>query len=425
MKTIITLIKEAVWGAPTIILLVIFGVYFTLKTRFFLPSAVRKTAKDTVGSLLKPKGKGGVSPLAAVATALGGTVGIGSIVGVGYGISVGGAGSIFWMWVCSFFGMGLKYAEVAVALNKRKTVDGGYVGGASVRLRGIGYKKLACIFALFCVTASFGTGNIAQVGALTDFLTDEGLPRIICAFGCLFATAIVVFGGKKRIASVNVFAVPIASIAYIAVCFAVLVMNIQKIPSVFSEILKNAFGFSAVTGGFSGALLSMALREGFVRSMFSNEAGMGSSPLAHASSSESDPYVQAEWGIFEIFFDTFVVSTLTALCLILCGAYSPFVLFETLFGRLGKWLFLVVASVFAFSSIISWCFYAECSLDYLFPNKKQAKIAYRTVFSIIAFAGAYISGKVLWDIADILNAFMMFPNLFLLYKCRKEIGRVV
>ncbi len=362
--------------------------------------------------------------MSAVATALGGTVGVGSIVGVGYGISVGGAGSIFWMWVCSFFGMGLKYAEVRIALNKRECINGEFVGGACFRLRGLGYKGFACIFALCCVAASFGTGNITQIGTVASFLSEEGVPRTVCAVLCFAVVAAAVFGGRKRIASLNAFAVPVSSAVYIAACLAVLLINTEEIPSAVGSIFKNAFGFSAVTGGFSGALLSVVIREGFVRSMFSNEAGMGSSPLAHASSAETDPGVQAEWGIFEIFFDTFAVSTLTALCLISSGTCDPFLMFEGMFGTAGKWIFLVLASVFALASVLSWCFYAETAVDYLFPNCKYAKNIYRAVFSLIALAGAFVTGSLLWELADILNAFMMFPNLFLLYKCRKEIGRI-
>lgn len=425
MKTIFAVIKSIVWGAPTIVLLSVAGIYFTLKTRFFRPAAIVKTAKDTVGSLVSPRDKGGVSPFAAVATALGGTVGVGSIIGVGYGIAVGGYGSVFWMWVCSFFGMGLKYAEVHIALNGRTRIGGALVGGAPFRLRSLGYKRLAVLFAVCCVAASFGTGNIVQVGTVSEFLSDEGVPTLACAVLCCVAVSLAVFGGRSRIATINALIVPVASAVYLSVCVAVIFMNISAIPSVFSVIFKEAFGISAVTGGFSGAVLAKVLREGFVRSMFSNEAGMGSSPLAHSASTETNPKTQAEWGIFEIFFDTFAVSTVTALCLIIYDTCDPFELFGNVIGHWGEWLLLVLSAVFAFASVISWCFYAECAIDYLFPNKKHAKTVYHTVFSLTAFAGAYISGSVLWDTADILNALMTFPNLFLLYKCRNEIERII
>lgn len=398
--------------------------YFTYKTRFFTPKAVLKTIKDTLGSLFKQHGEGGISPLSAVATALGGTVGVGSIVGVGYGISVGGVGSIFWMWVCSFFGMGLKYAEVRVALTKRGRINGEPVGGAQFRLSGMGYKRLAVVFAVCCIAASFGTGNITQIGAMTSFLNREGLPKAVCAVICFVTVAFAVFGGRKRIATLNSFAVPAASAVYIAACVAILTMNISSVPSIFLSIIKNAFGFSAVAGGFSGALVSTVIREGFVRSMFSNEAGMGSSPLVHASSAEINPDVQAEWGIFEIFFDTFAVSTLTAVCLISCNTCDPFLMFENRFGDVGKWTFLILASVFALASVLSWCFYAETAVEHLFPAGGRARFFYRAVFSAVTLVGAFVTGKILWEIADILNALMMFPNLFLLYKCRKEIGRI-
>lgn len=403
-------------------LLIVFGIYFTLKSGFYFPTAIKKTVKDTLFSLKAGK-KDGISPFAAVATALGGTVGIGSIVGVSYALSVGGAGSIFWMWVCSFFGMGLKYAEVKIALNKRTVTPEGSLGGAPFRLKGLGFKKLAVIFCICCVLTSFGTGNLTQTGTISSFLDFLGVPKIFCALICCAVIAFAVFGGRKRIANINSFIIPAASAVYLLVCVCIIILNRAGIGYAFSEIFKNAFGISAVTGGFSGALLAHVLREGFVRSMFSNEAGMGSSPLAHATA-EGNVNVQAEWGIFEIFFDTFVVSTLTAVCL-LCGGFDDvMIMFRHTFGDIGIWLFGILSAVFAFASVISWCYYAECCISFISPKSNIPSIIYRVFFSLSAILGTYISGELIWEISDILNALMMFPNLFLLFKCRKEIERM-
>lgn len=378
--------------------------------------------RDTLGSLKADSGSG-VSTLAAVSTALGGTVGVGSIVGVGYGLAVGGAGSIFWMWVSAFFGMGLKYAEVKIALNGRKRTEK-FVGGAPYRLKQLGHRRLALLFCLLCVAASFGTGNLTQVGALSNFFSLAGLPKPACAVICVAVIAFAVFGGRGRIANLNKFIVPTASAVYLAACIAIIIINGEYVLSAFESIFKNAFGFSAVTGGFSGAALAFVIREGFARSVFSNEAGMGSSPLAHATSAESNPEVQAEWGLFEIFFDTFVVSTLTALCLLSCGKLMPIDMFEGLFGAVGKWGFLLLTAVFAFASVISWCYYAECCISFAFPKNGRINKVYRVLFSLAAAFGVYASGTAIWNISDILNALMMFPNMFLLFKCRKEIGRL-
>lgn len=404
-------------------LLIVAGIYFTCRTRFFMPRAVLKTIRDTLCSL-KSNGKNGISPLAAVSTALGGTVGVGSIVGVGYGIAVGGAGSVFWMWVCSFFGMGLKYAEVRIALNDRTYYKGCALGGAPYRLKKLGCNKLAVVFCLLCIAASFGTGNLTQVGSLSAFFGAAGVPKTWCSVICVFIIAAAVFGGRGRIASLNKFIVPAASAVYLTACIAIIILNAKSVPTAFGGIFKGAFGVSAVTGGFSGAALAFVIREGFARSLFSNEAGMGSSPLAHATSAESNPAVQAEWGIFEIFFDTFVVSTLTALCLLSSGESEPLKMFGMMFGGFGRWGFLLLTAVFAFASVISWCYYAECCISFMFPESRLASKIYRILFSLAAMLGVYLSGTAVWELSDILNALMTFPNMFLLFKCRKEIGRL-
>ena len=416
-------LKDAVWGVPTLAALFAFSFYFTARTGFFRPRALKGILRDTLLSLGK-KGHSGISPVAAVTTALGGTVGVGSIVGVGYAISVGGVGSIFWMWVCSFFGMGLKYAEVFVALKGRSLENGGVSGGAPYRLREMGYKRLATLFCILCVAASFGTGNLTQVGAISGFLSDMGVSTNLRAAVCVATIAFAVFGGRKRIADINAVIVPVSCAIYIAACVFILGVNSAEILSSLCRIFREAFGVSAVGGGFSGAMLSAVVREGFARSLFSNEAGMGSSPLAHATSAFGQPQSQAKWGIFEIFFDTFVVSTLTALCLVSSGSEAVADMFFTVFGSVGGYIFGVLAAVLAFASVISWCYYAECCISFMLPNSKRAFSVYRAAFSLAAAFGVLMSDRAIWDVADILNALMLMPNLFLLFKCRKEIERM-
>ncbi len=412
VNRILSTLKNLLYSPPLTVLLLIFSVYFTLKCRFFTPKAIKTTLKDLKKSLTE-KG-GGRQTLAAVATALGGTVGIGSIVGVGLGIAVGGVGSVFWMWVCSFFGMGLKFSEIKIALNGKN-------GGAPHRLKAIGYPGLGLLFCLLCVAASFGTGNLTQVGAIASFLESAGVPKLICGAACALAVGLAVFGGRKRIAGLNSFIVPAASALYILLCLAVLLPRFGQIPGAFLQIFKSAFGTDAAVGGFSAAALAATVREGFARSLFSGEAGMGSSPLAHGEGGTGSPQVQGEWGLFEIFFDTFVVSTLTALCLICCGTESPSQMFVQCFGRLGFLSFGALGAVFAFASVISWCYYAECCIAFAFKKRKGASLAYRALFTAAAFFGAIIPIGAIWDIADILNIMMMLPNLFMLFKCKNEI----
>lgn len=415
---LISVIKDMVWGIPTLLLLFVFGIYFTHKSRFYRFKAFKKTARLTLGSL-KSSSQNGISSFSAVATALGGTVGVGSIIGVGYGIDVGGPGSIFWMWVCSFFGMGLKYAEVKISLNKRKTN-----GGAPYRLKEKGYNKIAVLFCFLCIICSFGTGNLTQIGVMSEVFRSKGISPFVCGGICALIIGIAIFGGRKRIARLNTFIIPLFSGVYLIACLVIIIINLGNLPKAFSDIFLNALGFDSIKGGFSGALLSHVLREGFARSLFSNEAGMGSSPLAHGTAENADSEVQAHWGIFEIFFDTFIVSTITAIALLSCGITDAGEMFSLSFGEIGKTVFGILASVFAFASVISWCYYAECCIAFLFPKGKTADIIYRLLFSLTAFFGAFISANTVWELADILNALMMFPNLFLLFKCRKEIERI-
>ena len=281
-------------------ILLAFSMYFTAKIRLFRPSVIKSVFRDTLFSI-KRESKDGISPLSAAATAIGGTVGIGSIVGVGYGIAVGGAGSVFWMWVCAVFGMGIKYAETDIALKNRDSINGFMVGGAFLRLKQLGYKRLSVLFCVFCILASFGTGNLTQIGAMTDCLSIFIKNGKAVSYICVLLLAFSVFGGRKFIARLNSFAVPTASFLYILSAVFILIVNYKSILPSFFLILRSAFGFNAVSGGVSAAVIAIAVREGFARSMFSNEAGMGSSPIAHATVSLSDGKTQAKWGIFEVF----------------------------------------------------------------------------------------------------------------------------
>ena len=414
-------IKNAVWGMPTVLLLLVLGVYFSIKIKFWRFAVVKSifslpfTPKKSNGS--------GISSFAAAATALGGTVGIGSIFGVGIAIAVGGAGSIFWMWVCSFFGIGLKYAEIKIAFGKKGKgrLSG---GGAHRRLCELGYKRLSTLFCIAALLASFTTGNITQIGVASELIAAHGISRGFVGAGCFISVALAVFGGRRAIAGINSRLVPAACILYIGATATVLALNFRDIPKAISEILSSAFGLDSMLGGFSGALLSRALREGFARSMFSNEAGMGSSPLAHATADTENSETQARWGIFEIFFDTFVVSTLTALCLLTSGKRDISEVFGKSFGNIGEIGCLILTAVFALASVISWCYYGECCIAYAFPNGRAAFYIYRALFALCAFFGVYISGESAFALADICNALMTLPNLFLLILCRNEIERI-
>ncbi len=410
-------IRDLLWGFPLVSLLIVSGGYFTLRTKCFQLHPLR-ICRHTVGTLFGKK-EGKRAMLAAVTTALGGTVGVGSITGVAYGIAVGGAGSIFWMWVSGFFGMALKYAEVSLAVRHRKKTADGYIGGTPFALADAGCKRLGATFAFLCVLASFGVGNLAQVGSLTETAGELGVPALPLGIVCAAFLAFALFGGRERIGRWNTFLVPAASLLYLSMTVWILLTHLHALPDAFARILKEAFGMRAAVGGISGSLLATAMRAGFARGVFSNEAGVGSSPLAHASSGEGDPQKQGEWGAFEILADTFLFSTLTALALLCVGAERMTVLFGTVFGTVGMWIFAALTAVFAFASILSWCYYSEVCLVFL--RLPHGQTVYRLLTVCTAFAGACISMNTLWAAADILNALMIFPNLYLLLIKRNEI----
>lgn len=237
MIGIILFIRNIIWGTPTLVLLTVFGVYFTARSRFFLPRAICSVFRGTVGGIFR---SGGRESFRAAAVSLGGTVGVGSIAGVAMGIAAGGAGSIFWMWICSFFGAGLRYAEVCIAMR------GGAGCGAAGRLLSLGKKRLAAAFCIFCVLASFGTGNLAQSKAAAGALGTLGLPRFACAAICFALVAVTVSGGSERISAVSAFVLPAASLIYLSCCGALLIRFPQSVPAAFSRIFSQAFGADAV-----------------------------------------------------------------------------------------------------------------------------------------------------------------------------------
>lgn len=415
---LLTAVRDALWGFPVVALLLITGGYFTVRTRFFQFHPVR-LLKETVFSLLRQK-TGRRQLLASVSTALGGTVGVGSIAGVAVGIAVGGPGSVFWMWVSGLTGMALKYAEVFLAVRHGKRLpDGGCSGGTPYALTDAGFPLLGKFFAVCTVFASFGVGNLTQVGALSECTGVFGLSKLPCGLLCSALLACCVFGGQKRIGRINSLLVPAASVLYLLGACLVIASHLSALPGAFRAILSGAFGIRAAAGGISGSLLAVSMREGFARGVFSNEAGVGSSALAHASSGESDPQKQGLWGAFEVLADTFLVSTLTAFALLCAGGTGAAETAKTQFGNAGLLLFTLLTAVFAFSSMLSWCFYADVCLVFL--RIPGGRTLYRVLAVLTAFLGCFAPSRLFWCVSDILNAMMIFPNLFLLLRLRKEI----
>ncbi len=410
---LLTLARDTLWGMPTVVLLSAFGLYFTLKTKIFTPSSWTKL-------LRKPRCKkeGGISPLAALSTALGGTVGVGSISGVALSISLGGAGSIFWMWVCSFLGMGLKYAEVALAHKHRVKTKEGYRGGAMYCLEAIGFPRLAVFFAVLTVAAAVSGGSLVQAEAISGTLQGLFKSKALIAFTVGAVTFLIVRGGRELITKLNTIALPVVSAFFVIVCLFILFSNLYALPRVFARIFEEAFGLRQAAGGISGVAM---IAVGCTRGTFSHEAGMGSSPISYSAGAETDSHTQGLWGVTEVFIDSFVVSTLVALCLLSTQTESVYALFSFCLGDFGEVFYAVAICVFAFAAIISWSFYGEEALYFLCPNKKIVFWFFHLGVALCALAGALMSENGAFAAADIWGALMLFPNLYLLFKSRSDI----
>lgn len=401
-------IIELVCTFPCVLLLGAFGVYFSFKSGFIQFKGMKKL-------LFESKSK---ESLTAFATALGGTVGIGSITGIGFALSQGGAGSIFWMWVSSFFAMGIKYAETYIAV-KYKTEKN---GGAMSALKEIGYGKLGVIFAVITLFTSFGGGNSAQSGAMAEAFENIGVSPYLVAVLSAVVLFFIMFGGRERIVKVNSFLVPISTVLYVLGMFFMLFKMRECILDSFVLIIKDAFGIKQMSAGATLFMFSRALRVGTVRGVFSHEAGMGSSPIAHANAKNPSPEKQGLWAVAEIYVDTFLVGTLTALCLICGETYSVSKVFLLFFGSVGGIVFSCFMCVFAFAAVLSWSYYSEACLRFLFGDSKKSFGIYKITAILVFSVGCVLPLGVSVVVSDIFNCLMAYPNLFLLFIKRKEIG---
>ncbi len=437
-------INNAVWGWPALILLGFVGVLMTCMTKFFQLSHFKYWMKHTIGAIFGEKHITAhtedktISQFQSLCTALAATVGTGNIVGVAGAIAVGGPGAVFWMWLIAFFGMMTNYSEnVLGILYRRKNTEGEWCGGAMYYLRdGLGSKKgckgigaaLAVLFSVFCLLASFGIGNMSQVNSMVSNINHAfGIPKLGVGIFLFVAVGAVILGGLKRIAAMTEKLVPFMVILYLAGTLFIIIANITMIPAVFVSIFKGAFALRSAAGGIVGAGIATAMKMGMKRGVFSNEAGLGSSVMVHSSSNVKEPVRQGMWGIFEVFADTIVVCTLTALTLLSSGAVDLATgqmtgeaeavgssnmmsyAFEQAFGKAGSAFIAVAILLFAYSTVLGWSHYGSKAFEYLFGTK--AILLYRAIFVVIVLAGSVIEAKLAWDISDTFNGLMMIPNL--------------
>ena len=424
-----------VMGWPGMILLVGTGVYYTFRCGGIQFKWFGYIMKNTIGKIFEKKeaGEGAVTPFQAVCTALAATVGTGNIAGVTGAIALGGPGAVFWMWISALFGMCTKFAEVTLAIHFRERNDkGDWVGGPMYYIsKGLGknWKWLGSLFALFGMLAAFGIGNMTQInsivtsisGTINSFTpinvnTANLIIGIIVAIFC----AIVLIGGLKRIGQVTEKLVPFMAVIYILSALIIFFAHIGNIGNVLRSIFVGAFTPSAVVGGAAGITISAAVKRGVGRGVFSNEAGLGSAPIAHAAADTDSAVRQGCFGVFEVFADTIVICTLTAFAVLMSGTPINFgqaagadltiAAFGTTFGRVGCIIISVGLTLFATSTILSWCLYGTRCAEFLFKTTKIIK-PYQVIFCLVIILGAVTELSLVWDIADTLNGLMAIPNL--------------
>ena len=436
-------INGFVWGVPMLVLLVGTGILMTILTKFFQLSHLGHWFKNTVGGIFHDEhvtkhteaGDQSISQFQSLCTALAATIGTGNIVGVASALVAGGPGAIFWMWVVAFFGMMTNYSENVLGIfYRRKNADGEWSGGAMYYLAdGLGSKKgckklgrvLAVLFACFCVLASFGIGNMSQINSIAGNMNAAfQVPNLLTGILLAVLSALVILGGLKRVAAVTEKVVPLMALFYILGALTVVLTHITAIPAVFAAIFKGAFAMQAAGGGVLGYGVSRAITWGFKRGAFSNEAGLGPSVMVHSSSNVKEPVQQGMWGIFEVFADTIVVCTLTALVILTSGFVdlntgrmltevqgSALVgeAFSTVFGSFGPKFIAVSILLFAYSTVLGWSHYGTKAFEYLFGTK--ASMGYKVVFVAMVLVGATMKLDLAWDLSDTFNGLMMLPNL--------------
>jgi AGCS family alanine or glycine:cation symporter len=415
-------INGVVWGVPMLILILGAGLFLTVGLRFLT------IMKIPFGFSLLWKGRipgndaGDITPFNALMTSLSATIGTGNIAGVATAIFLGGPGAVFWMWMTALVGMGTKYAEAVCAVRFReKDENGNFVGGPMYYIQngmGENWRWLAITFALFAGIAGFGIGNMVQSNSIADALyTTFNIPHLYTGIIVALLVGAVLLGGIQRISQVAGALVPFMAALYILASIVVLAINANTIPAAFGLIFTHAFSPAAATGGFAGAAVWAAIRFGVARGVFSNEAGLGSAPIAHAAAKTKGPVSQGLVAMLGTFIDTLIVCTFTALAILSTGVWTSgatgaaltSAAFEAAFPGFGGVIIAVSLAIFAFTTIIGWSYYSERSLQYLFGT--SIIMPFRAVWSLAAIVGATVKLGFIWLLADTLNAMMAIPNL--------------
>lgn len=426
-------VNSIVWGPLMLGLIMIVGIQFSIRLKFFQLLKCKLWIKKTIGSMLnlkKQNKKNGISSFQAATTALAGAIGTGNIVGVATAITLGGPGSIFWMWMAALLGMMTVFAENILGVKYRtKNKNGENIGGPMYYIeKGLGQKWLAYFFAIACILASFGMGNMTQSNSISVSLKKSfGFSPAITGIVVAIIVGIIIFGGIKRIARVSEKIVPFMAIIYILGGLIIIFTHINNLPKVLFSIIYDAFNFKSISGATGGYILSKAVRYGISRGVFSNEAGLGSSPIVHSATNEKEPVIQGMWGIFQVFVDTILVCSITAFCILTSGvlpedkdgALLSIQAFNTAFGNVGELFVTLSIVLFAFATIIGWSYYGEQCMYYLFGDRNI--IIYKSIYVIMILFGAVMKLDLVWSISDTFNGLMAIPNLIALIFLSNEV----
>ena len=446
-------VNDFVWVQVGLILLFGTGLLMTIVTKVFQISHLKHWWTKTIASVFKKdthnkKDRGSVSQFQALCTALAATIGTGNIAGVAAAIVIGGPGAVFWMWVMAFLGMMTNFSENVLGIYyRRRNKQGEWSGGPMYYLQdGLGKKKgcktigkvLAVVFSICAILASFGIGNLGQINKIVinvesaffknvnapTVVGDASLVALIIGLVLMVIAALIIIGGLQRIAAVAERVVPFMAIAYVVGCLVIFFVHIGSVGAIFASIFKFAFGVKAVGGAAVGITIKMVITQGCKRGAFSNEAGLGSSVMVHSNSNVKEPVKQGMWGIFEVFADTMIVCTMTAIVVLSSGAIDLETglaaegtkdatlvaqAFGNVFGQPGEWFIAVAMLLFAFTTVLGWSHYGSKAVEYLFGIK--AVKGYKVFFVLLIVSGALMTSSIAWDISDTFNGMMMIPNL--------------
>jgi len=468
-------VNGLVWGWPMIILILGTGILLTVMTKFLqirkFGTSVNETIVPTLKSMGKKKNTEGkdkkensVSPFEAFATAISGTVGTGNIVGVTSAIITGGPGAVVWMWISAFFGMVTNYSENVLGMYfRKKEKNGDFSGGPAYYLsegmgrntkgkfgsflRGLG-KTLGVMAAVFCTCAAIGMSGV-QTNKMSSTIqgvvgsnsqTVNTVVALIVGVLVAIVLALIILGGIKSIGRTTAILIPFMSVIFIVMALIIICMNVSMVGTAFALIFKNMFSFQAAAGGVAGYMFAQIIQKGLARGVFSNEAGLGSSVIAHSASETREPVKQGLWGIFEVFFDTFIICTLTALVILVSFGSAEgqanvlytgaavdtqvsMMAFSNAFGTFGKIVYAVIIPLFAFTTILAWSYYGEKSIDFLFrktgpKGRKIATTVFKVLYVLLVIVASVINGELAWAISDTFNGLMALPNLIgLVFMC--------